>query len=141
MARIKLVAPQSFHISTKMKVRVTDLNYGNHLGNDSLLALIHQARIDFLQHYGYTELDVEGVGLIMSDVAIQFKNEAFCGDELIFEMTAYDFMATSFDLFYCIIRESDKKHIAMAKTNMVCFDYVSRTMKEVPKAFAELFDI
>ncbi|MCZ2443635.1 MAG: thioesterase family protein [Flavobacteriales bacterium] len=139
MARIKLDAPGKIHFTTRIKVRITDLNYGNHLGNDALLSLIHQARIEFLQNYGYTEQNIEGVGLIMSDVGIQFKNEAFAGDILIFEMTAYDFMPTSFDLFYCILRESDQKLIALAKTNMVFFDYTVRKVQEVPLSFASLF--
>jgi len=140
MARIKLDIPKKFHFSTRIKVRITDMNYGNHLGNDSLLSLMHQARVDFLQHLGYTEMNLEGAGLIMADVAVQYKNEAFAGDELLFEMTAYDFSVTSFDLFYFITRVTDKKVIALAKTNMVCFDYLHRKMMDVPESFKKHFE-
>lgn len=139
MARIKLDIPPKFHFSTRIKVRITDINYGNHLGNDSLLSLMHQARIEFLEHLGYTEMNVESVGLIMSDVAIQYKNEAYAGDELLFEMTAYDFSVTSFDMFYLISRVNDQKVIALAKTNMVCFDYQQRKMMDVPELFKKYF--
>jgi acyl-CoA thioesterase FadM len=54
-------------------------------------------------------------------------------------MTAYDFGVTSFDLFYYVTRKSDQKLIALAKTNMVCFDYKEKKMKDVPQAFLSLF--
>lgn len=140
MARIKLEVPSTFHFKTQIQVRVTDLNYGGHLGNDALLSLMHESRIQFLKTFGYTEMDVDGVGLIMSDVAVQYKAEAFVGDILSFEMTAYDFSVTSFDIFYYITRSSDKKVIALAKSNMVCFDYVNRKMKDVPERFKIKFN-
>ena len=64
MARIKLHMPETYLFSTNIDVRITDLNYGNHLANDSLLSIIHEARVRFLNHFGYTELDIEGIGLV-----------------------------------------------------------------------------
>ncbi len=67
MARVKIDVPDEFSYTTHIPVRITDLNYGGHVGNDTILSLIHEARIQFLGHYGYGELNMEGVGLIMSD--------------------------------------------------------------------------
>jgi acyl-CoA thioesterase FadM len=139
MSRIKLEVPKQFHFSTTITVRVTDLNYGGHMGNDALLSLMHEARYRFLQKWGYTEMNLEGANLIMADVGIQYKAEAFAGDELKFEMTAYDFSVTSFDLFYYITRVSDGKTVALGKTNMVCYSYEEKKMKEVPQKFIALF--
>lgn len=140
MPRIKLDVPKKFHFTTVIPVRVTDLNYGGHLGNDALLSLMHEARNRFLRNWRYTEMNVEGAALIMADVGIQYKTEAFEGDELKFEMTAYDFSVTSFDLFYYITRVSDAKLVALGKTNMVCYDYQAKKMKEVPEAFSLKFN-
>ncbi len=79
MPRIKLELPSAFSFSTKIPVRITDLNYGGHVGNDTILTFIHEARIQFLKNAGYSELDFAGVGMIMSDVMIEFKNELFYG--------------------------------------------------------------
>jgi len=38
--------------------------------------------VQFLRHHGYTELDMGGVGLIMADTNIEFKNELFYGEAL-----------------------------------------------------------
>ena len=51
MARIKLDLPERFPFSTELRVRITDVNYGGHMGNDSLLGLLHEARVRFLEHY------------------------------------------------------------------------------------------
>lgn len=56
MARLKLILPESFLFSTTIAVRITDLNYGNHLANDKVLSILHEARMQFFQHYGYSEV-------------------------------------------------------------------------------------
>ncbi len=43
--------------SATLEVRISDINYGNHLGHDSLVSLLHEARVRFLRHLGYTELN------------------------------------------------------------------------------------
>ncbi len=139
MARIKLEIPKNFHFKTIIPVRITDINYGGHMGNDALLSILHEARIQFLKNWNFTEQNVAGAGLIMADVAIQYKNEAFAGDELVIEMTAYDFALTSFDLFYYITEKTSNKIIAIAKTNMVTFNYQDRKIMEVPASFSSIF--
>ena len=77
MARIKIKPPQQFSFSAEIPVRITDLNYGGHVGNDTILSILHEARAQFLRYHGYSELNLHGVGLIMSDVGIEFKSELF----------------------------------------------------------------
>ena len=87
MSRVKVNLPASFQFSANYTVRVSDLNYGNHLGNDRLLSILHQARIDFISHLcNGSELDFFGVSLIMADVVINYQNEAFLNDLLTIDM-------------------------------------------------------
>ncbi len=53
MARIEVQLPEKFIFSTELAVRVTDLNYGNHVGNDSTLGLMHEARLQFYRKLGF----------------------------------------------------------------------------------------
>jgi len=76
----KITLPDSFAFSCDIPVRITDLNYGGHVGNDTILSLIHEARVQYLKKFGMQELDFAGVGLIMGDAAIEFKSESFHGD-------------------------------------------------------------
>jgi acyl-CoA thioester hydrolase len=134
MARIKLTLPESFSFSASIPVRITDLNYGGHVGNDAILSLLHEARVQYLQSLHFTELDFAGTSLIMSDVAIEFKNELFYGSELKVYVTAGDFTKAGFDLYYELLIDRDGKEvtIAVAKTGMVCFNYTTRKVSPIP---------
>ena len=99
MARIKIELPGEFQLSTNLPIRITDLNYGGHVGNDTILTLVHEARVQFLRHYGYDELNMGGASLIMSDAAIEFKAELFYGDAVTAFVKAGEFSRAGFDLF------------------------------------------
>jgi acyl-CoA thioesterase FadM len=53
MPRIKIEMPEHFTYTTEMPVRISDINYGGHLSNDSIVSLIHEARVRFLAQYNY----------------------------------------------------------------------------------------
>lgn len=134
MARIKIDLPDNFPFTTSIPVRITDINYGDHVGNDAILGIIHEARMQFLKSHGYTELNFEGVGMIMADVGIEFKNELFYGDVVIASVAVSGLSKVSFDLYYKLEKDvADKKIlIAMAKTGMVCYDYSKKKIVAVP---------
>ena len=135
MARLKIQLPHKFIYKTEMEIRVSDLNYGAHLGNDSVLSICHEARIRFLNQQGYTELNIEGCGIIMADAAIQYKGEGFYGDILIVEITASDFSKSSFDFIYRITNKETSKLIALVKTGIVFYDYKNKKVVSVPAGF------
>ena len=135
MSRIKIEIPEKFIFKTEIPIRITDINYGGHLGNDALLSIVHEARVRFLNHLGYSESEVEGVGIIMIDSAIQYKAEGFYGDELIVEITANDFSAIGCDIVYLLTNKKSNKEIAIAKTGIVFFDYEKRKTFPVPLEF------
>jgi acyl-CoA thioesterase FadM len=134
MARIKIDLPASFSFTTSITVRITDINYGGHAGNDTVLSLIHEARMQFLKSYGYSELDFDGVGMIMSDVGIEFKSELFYGDMVIASVTVSGFSKVSFEIYYKLEKEvaGKKVLVAAAKTGMVCYDYNNKKIVAVP---------
>lgn len=135
--RIKLDLPDAFTFETRIPLRITDINYGGHLGNDSVLALIHEARVRFLGSFGYTEMNVEGASIIMSDAAIVFKGEGFYGDTVMIRVAAGMPEGTRFDLFYHLVNADSGKEIARVKTGLACFDYTTRKPVPVPESFAK----
>lgn len=139
MARIKIDLPEKFSFTVTIPVRITDINYGGHVGNDAILSIIHEARIKYLAHLGYSELNIAGIGLIMSDVGIEYKVESFYGDELTICVTAAEFSKISFELYYKIetVREGKTILIAKAKTGMVCYDYKAKKVAVVPEEFVK----
>ncbi len=140
MPRIKLTLPEKFIFSTTIPVRITDLNYGGHVGNDAVLSLLHEARMQFLKNFNYTELEFAGTGLIMSDVAIEFKGEVFYGDALKAEVVAADFSRVGFDLYYKLTKNVSGREtiVALAKTGMVCYDYDSKKVVHLPEGIKDI---
>jgi len=134
MSRIKIEFPDKSFFETIIPIRITDLNYGNHVGNDTILSILHEARVQWLEHFGYGELNFGGVGLIMSDVAIEFKNEIFYGEKIIASVAADEFSKFSFEVYYKLEKETNEKRILVvtAKTGMVCYDYTARKIVTVP---------
>ncbi|OPX31612.1 thioesterase [candidate division KSB1 bacterium 4484_188] len=139
MARAVITLPEKFHFTTEIDVRITDLNYGNHLGNDSLLGLVHEGRVRFLKHLGYSEKDVDGCGIIMADSVIIYKLQAFYGDRLVIQVSANDFSKRACDLIYLISNKTTGKEIARAKTRIAFFDYQKNKTVPVPEKFKIIF--
>lgn len=135
MARIKIEIPEKFIFKTEIPIRITDINYGGHLGNDSLLSIVQESRVKFLAHLNYSEANVEGVGIIMIDAGIQYKSEGFYGNVLLIEVTVTEFTGIGCDFIYRITNKESKKEIALAKTGIVFFDYQKRKTVPLPTAF------
>lgn len=57
---IGIEIPGRFQFSTDIRVRISDINYGMHVGHDSFLTITHEARVRFLKSLGATEGDVFG---------------------------------------------------------------------------------
>lgn len=137
--RIKINFPAPFIFSFQLPVRITDLNYGGHVGNDRLLAYAHEARMAFFAQWNFTEMNAGGNSLIMADSAIQYKGEGFYGDVLQIEICVGQISSISFDLFYKITttRDEEIKEIAFIKTGMICFDYEARKIAEMTDLLRE----
>jgi acyl-CoA thioesterase FadM len=135
MPKTKLLLPGHFPFTVQIPVRITDLNYGGHVGNDAILSLIHEIRVQFLRSRGYDEMDLAGAGLIMTEVAIEFKNELFYGDILWASVAATDFSRIGFELYYKLEKKVEEKmqSVAFARTAMICYDYSARKIVSVPK--------
>jgi acyl-CoA thioesterase FadM len=134
MARIKIDPPTNILSAVRLKVRIGDINYGNHVGNDAFVLLIHEARVQWLQQNNFTEIDIHGAGLIMADLGIEFKKEAHYGEDILIEIGVGEISRVSFELYYQLStdREGVTILLAKAKTGMVCYDYQSKKTVSVP---------
>ncbi len=137
MARVKIKFPEQKPLATvQVPVRIGDINYGGHLGNDRVLSIIHEARMLALSGQGFTELNAGGTGMIMADVMIAYRGESFYGDVLEINIYADELTERTFDLLY---RISTKRNgviieIAHAKTGMAAIDYANRKISNISKS-------
>ncbi|MXZ13067.1 MAG: thioesterase [Candidatus Dadabacteria bacterium] len=135
MSRIKIDIPSRFVFSTQIPIRIDDINYGSHLGHDSVLTLTHEARVRFLTTHGYTEDNIEGVGIIMGDVGITYSSEAFYGDVLEISIGIGEYGNHFCELVYVLVNEKSGKEVARVKTSLVFFDYKERKTVRMPEEF------
>jgi acyl-CoA thioesterase FadM len=138
MARVKIDLPTAWLYEIDLPVRITDINYGQHLGNDAFLAMIQEARVRWLHRFGWTELRIlDGVGLIMVDLAIRFKHESVFGDTLTVRLAATEWTDVGFELTYQAVKQDGGAEVARAQSGLVFFDYRARKLARVPAGFRE----
>ena len=137
MARVKINPPKNFVFYHQLVVRVTDLNYGNHLANENLLAYAQEVRVNWLAKNKKSELDFWGTSLIQGDAAIVYKSEGFLGNLITIGLAVEDLGNSSFDLVCEMYNETTKSPLALVKTGMVCFNYDNRKVNPVPQEFKD----
>lgn len=122
MTKPRIVLPDRFPFVTRLTVRITDLNYGAHVGNDRMLGLLHEARHRFLVQHGATELAVGGVRLVVSDAVVTYHAEVHAGDVLDIGIAGGERGPTRAELLYRVKRVMDEKVVARGMTGLVFLD-------------------
>ena len=140
MKAVKINLPEKYIFETEIPVRITDINYVGHLGNDRYLSIVHEARAQFLKSLGYSELDVEGVGTIVNNAVIIYRSQSFHGDQLIVKLALEDAGYVSCNFKYLLINKKTGKEIARAQTGFAFLDYKTGELKEMPGKFRQLFN-
>lgn len=134
----EIEAPAKFHHETSMKIRINDINYGGHLSNDAVLAIAHEARIQFLASHGWTELDIGGVGIIMKNAAIDFISQGRHADSIVVRTALTQVERFNFTLTQELAKSDKSETIAMVETRFFCFDYQTQKIRSVPPEFKKL---
>lgn len=135
MARVKILLPEKFLFETTIPIRISDINYGGHLANDAVLSIAHEARLRFLNAWNYSEMDIEGSSIIMSDCAIEYKSEGHYGDILHINIGISDIGRVGCDIIYLFLNEKTQKEVARVKTGIVFFDYHEKRINIIPENF------
>ncbi|MEN9571514.1 MAG: hypothetical protein RL172_2745 [Bacteroidota bacterium] len=140
MSRIKLEMPSTQLAQLSIPVRISDINYGNHVGNDAFVAILHEARLQWLAQHQLSELAFAGCGIIMSDLAIEFKKEAFYGDVISVQIFCGEISRVSFSLYYRLLtnRNNEQIILAHAKTGMITYDYAAKKAVSIPAAALDI---
>ena len=137
MARVIIELPEHFLFTTDIPIYIGHINYGHHLDNAALIGLLSEARVRFFKSLGYTELDVEGVGIVVADAAMQYRSEAFHGETLVFQIAPADFNKYGCDLMWQASDKASGREVARGKTGILFFDYTARRPAPVPEGFRQ----
>lgn len=135
MARIKIELPNTFQVEVPYKIKVTDLNYGGHMDNSRVLALAHECRLAWLENFGWSEIDLEGLSTILADAGIVYKAEGHLNDELLIQVGVGEVSGSGFELYYQMKNLTKGMDLAHVKTASVFFDYKLGKVQRVPENF------
>ena len=139
MPRVMLKPQSHYPVTVTLEVRVSDLNYGAHLGYDRLLTLAHDARLKLFNQLSVTEMDLgDGTtGIIAADVAISYRGEAFLHDPLLFELKPIEVGLGSFRLAHRVTNLRTQNLAALLEVGFAAFDYKSRKPARLPESFKD----
>jgi acyl-CoA thioesterase FadM len=138
--RVEIDLPERFLFETEIPIRIGDVNYGGHLGNDAVLSIAHEARVRFFAAHGWSELDVGGPGILLADAAVIYRAEGSWGMRLAVAIAAADLRSRGLDLLYRLTDGATGREIARVKTGILFFDYAARKVVSMPPAFREVVE-
>jgi acyl-CoA thioesterase FadM len=140
MPRVKLDLQPVYEFHYEVTLQVRDINYGGHLGNDALVGLLHEARINLLHSLGVSEMNLgDGqTGIIMADLAVNFLEEGFMLDRLDIGSHMGEVTKHSFRVFHRL--NKGDKILALAETGLIAFNYAARKIAPVPASFRQALE-
>ena len=140
MPRLKLDYPACPLFTTDIPIRITDINYGDHLAHDRLVSILHEVRVRFFRTFGFEEHDIEGRGILLVDLVVTYQREAFYGQTLRVDVAIGEAASRGCDLLYRVTDAGNDEAVALAKTGIVFIDRASRRVVPIPPAFRALIE-
>jgi acyl-CoA thioester hydrolase len=100
--------------------------------------ILHEARLQFLASLGLTEANVFGLGMVVTDMAIDYRSESFAKDILVIDVGVARFNKYGCDICFQITNSALDKVVCNAKQGVVFFDFDKYKIAAVPPAFITL---
>jgi acyl-CoA thioesterase FadM len=139
MERVKLDFPDGALIHRHpLAVRVTDMNYGRHLGHDALVSLLHEARLQALLALDLPEWDLAGYPSVVADLAVQYQSEAHCPEMLVVETAVPMPEGKALTVYHRVLKrdtnDKGEQVVATARLNLLLIDPARGRPVAVPEA-------
>ena len=124
-----------FKFSISLRVRVGDLNYGNHVGHQNYFLYFQEARIAYLNQFGFSELDIDGLAMMIAEANCRYKKELFLGDNLSVDCRVSRVKKKVFIMDYRI----SKRQTVCAEgfTAGLCLAYSTKKIVRLPQKFTD----
>lgn len=135
MPRVKVSSPEHFLFRIERSVGISDLNYARHLDSVAMVRMLHEARLQFLANMGFTEGNVYGLGMVVTDLAVEYRAESFANDQLVFDVGVGGLNRYGFDIGIQVTNNALETVVCNAKMGVVFFDFDKHQITQVPSAF------
>lgn len=135
MPRVKVTPPEQTLFSMQRSVGISDINYAKHLDSVAMVNILHEARLQFLAGLGFTEGNIFGLGMVVTDLAVEYRSESFANDLLIIDVGVSGFNRYGFDIGLQVTNSALKTVVCNSKMGVVFFDFDKRQITGIPPAF------
>ena len=137
MGRIKLAERDNYRFKHELRISISHLNFGGHVGNSQMADLVHDGRFQMLKSMGISEgnLGDGRTGIIMGDLVLNFRAELFIDDAILIESDAGEITEKGIRFFHRISKNGVTA--AVAETGFAAFDYIDRRVSLVPEIFIQ----
>ncbi|MDG2141638.1 MAG: thioesterase family protein [Gammaproteobacteria bacterium] len=138
MPRLNIPDLEKTLFRMERKVGLSEINYAKHLDSVSMVKILHEARLQFLASLGFTESNIYGLGLVVTDLAIDYRSESFANDLLVIDVGASLFNRYGFEIGLKVSNEALDSVVCAGKFGVVFFDFDRHKIAKVPAAFKTL---
>ena len=138
MPRVKIIPPDQFLFNMERRIGISDLNYAKHLDSIAMVKILHEARLQFLASLGFTEGNIFGLGMVVTDLAVEYRSESFANDMLIIDVGVSGFNRYGFDIGLQVTNSALETIVCNGKMGVVFFDFDKHQIIGVPPAFKAL---
>ena len=137
MTRLHVAVPEEFLFRMERTVGLSDINYAKHLDSVSMVKILHEARLQFLASLGFTEANVYGLGLVVTDLSVDYIAESFANDRLTIDVGVSKFTRHGFDIGIKVSNEALEAVVCNGNFGLVFFDFDKHHLARVPSGFEE----
>jgi acyl-CoA thioester hydrolase len=122
--------------STPIELRFSDLDLYGHVNSVVYFTYLETARVK-LFHDFFRELTDRQIFTVVAHAECDYKLPILFGDTLIVSVTVTRVGGSSFDLDYRL-HDGAQKNYATARTTLVCFDNIRKTVVPVPEVITAM---
>ncbi|WP_016853697.1 acyl-CoA thioesterase [Halomonas smyrnensis] len=138
MERVKLEFPEADILHRHpLSVRITDMNYGRHLGHDAVVSLMHEARVHALAARSLAEGDMAGYPCVAADLAVQYQAESRWPEALEVDTAIPAPGRRAIAVYHRIRRLADDRPVATGRINLMLVDPATGRPVAVPDLVRE----
>ena len=138
MTRLHVAVPEEFLFRMERTVGLSDINYAKHLDCVSMVKILHEARLQFLASLGFTEANVYGLGLVVTDLSVDYISESFANDRLTIDVGVAKLTRHGFDIGFKVSNEALETIVCNGNCGLVFFDFDKHQLASVPSGFEEM---
>ncbi|MBM9502526.1 thioesterase family protein [Leptospira sp. 201903071] len=139
MADIQIEFPETYHFSTELSIRKTDLALDIHVSFASILDLVMEAHLQFFQYLGFSVTNIYGKSIIFANAGILYQGELLYNDQVKIDVVLANLGEKSFDLYFRLSKNQRKEKVSLVQIRVLFFDYCIRKVVPVPEGFRKKF--